>query len=114
MCYTHIALCVTGASRRVTSLLSVNIVMAFHCSRNKIYFNTSFHSEIQHKLLPFHNFILCCICVSSYLPTYFQIACQFKPVIVYMFIKQISTNNEIVICRKALISKILMCESRNQ
>jgi hypothetical protein len=29
-----------------------------------------------------------------------------------MLIKQISSNNEIVICRKALISKILMYEKR--
>jgi hypothetical protein len=51
MYYTHIALCITGASRQVTSVLSVNIVMAFHCSRNKIDFNACFDSEIQHKLL---------------------------------------------------------------
>jgi len=35
-------------------------------------------------------------------------------VIVYVLIKHISTDNEIVICRKTLISKILMCENRNQ
>jgi len=69
MCYTHIALCITGASRQVTSLLKMNIVMAFHCSRNKINFNTCFHCEIQNKLLWFYNFILCCIFVSSFLPT---------------------------------------------
>ena len=51
MCYIHIALCVTGAGKQVTSLLNMNIVMAFHCSSNKIDFNTCFHSEIQHKLL---------------------------------------------------------------
>ena len=34
--------------------------------------------------------------------------------IVYVLIKQISTNNEIVMCGKALINKILMCENRRQ